>query len=96
MSMLSNPTVMNYRPATGENPELRWQVRCHHSTLGEVGLCYVGRDDATAAAKYIETFGTAPPQPTERQRRSELETLAGFPCFKQNDCGVVSDAEGGL
>lgn len=58
--VLTSPTVLRYIPSDGENPNLKWQVRCHHSSMGEVGLCYVNETDAKEAAKFIETFGKAP------------------------------------
>jgi hypothetical protein len=49
---LESPTVLTYTPAAGENPDLRFQVRCHHSTMGEVALCYVHESDAKQAAEF--------------------------------------------
>lgn len=45
--------------------------------MGEVGLCYMHESDAREAAKFIETFGHAPPTPMESERRAELELIAG-------------------
>lgn len=45
--------------------------------MGDVALCYVHETDARAAAKFIEEFGHAPPTPMERDRRAELELVAG-------------------
>jgi len=45
--------------------------------MREVGLCYVQESDAREAAKFIDTFGHAPPNPAEHDRRAELELIAG-------------------
>ena len=77
-TILASPTVLTYCPADGENPDLKWQVRCHHSSMGEVGLCYVHKKDARDAAKFIQEFGHLPPPETaELDRRAELEMIAG-------------------
>lgn len=76
-AILTSPTVLSYQPASGENPDLKWQVRCHHPTMGEVALCYVRREDADQAAQFIEKFGCVPPSPMESERRAELEMIAG-------------------
>ncbi|MDE2106161.1 MAG: hypothetical protein KGL39_53555 [Patescibacteria group bacterium] len=70
---LENPTFLTYRPGAGENQDLRWQVRCHHSTMGEVALCYIHESDAKQAAEFIQSFGHAPPTPMEKERRPELD-----------------------
>lgn len=76
--ILTSPTVLTYVPSDGENTDLRWQVRCHHSSMGEVGLCYVHQSDARDAARFIEEFGHLPPPETaEQNRRAELEMIAG-------------------
>ena len=75
--ILASPTVLSYTPTDGENPDLKWQVRCHHSSMGEVGLCYVRESDARDAAKFIEEFWHLPPENAERDRRAELELIAG-------------------
>ena len=75
--ILASPTVLSYTPTDGENPDLKWQVRCHHSSMGEVGLCYIHEKDAREAAKFIQEFGHTPPTPMEQERRAELELIAG-------------------
>jgi len=77
-TILTSPTVLSYVPSDRENPDLKWQVCCRHSSMGEVGLCYVHEFDARNAAKFIEEFGHLPPRETaERERRDELEIVAG-------------------
>ncbi len=73
---LTNATVEIYRAAPGENPDLRFQVRATHTTMGAVQLCYTSKSDADNAAKFINEFGVCPPSSTaESRRRAQLEEL---------------------
>ena len=72
---LTNASVEIYHAAAGENPELRFQVRATHTSMGLVQLCYTNKTDADNAAGFINEFGVCPPSPMESERRLQLEGL---------------------
>ena len=72
---LTNATVEIYYAAAGENPDLRFQVRATHTSMGAVQLCYTNKSDADNAVKFINEFGACPPSPMESERRAQLEGI---------------------
>ena len=72
---LINARVEIYHAAPGEQPDLTWQVRATHTSMGPVQLCYTNKTDADDAAGFINEFGVCPPSPTESERRLQLEGL---------------------
>ena len=71
---LTNATVEIYHAAPGEQPDLIWQVRATHTSMGAVQICYTSKTDADNAAQFINTFGICPPRPDEMERRAQLES----------------------
>jgi len=71
---LTNATVETYHAAPGEQPDLTWQVRATHASMGAVQLCYTSKTEADIAAKFINTFGICPPRPDEMERLAQLES----------------------
>lgn len=71
---LTNATVEIYHSAPGEQPDLTWQVRATHTSMGLVQICYTSKAEADIAAQFINTFGICPPRPDEMERRAQLST----------------------